>query len=180
LEFYKKSYNNLRYALIAIIILQCSFIHTEYAKPKHQFIVFHKSRHSLIGHLTNDAIHYAHDFDSTTALNTTIIKDFTVKKHLKSKKLNTITNTYHLNKTPILIVDSLGVYTVKTFKPDYVLLRQSPKINLNRLIDALQPKVIIADGSNYKSYVERWEAICSKRKLPFHQTSKKGAFILKY
>lgn len=178
--FYKKSYNNLRYALIAIIILQCSFIHTEYAKPKHQFIVFHKSRHSLIGHLTNDAIHYAHDFDSTTALNTTIIKDFTVKKHLKSKKLNTITNTYHLNKTPILIVDSLGVYTVKTFKPDYVLLRQSPKINLNRLIDALQPKVIIADGSNYKSYVERWEAICTKRKLPFHQTSKKGAFILKY
>ncbi|GAL69023.1 competence protein [Jejuia pallidilutea] len=61
-----------------------------------------------------------------------------------------------------------------------MLLRQSPKINLNRLIDSLKPKQIIADGSNYKSYIEHWELICKKRKLPFHQTSKKGAFVLNY
>ena len=79
----------------------------------------------------------------------------------------------------LLVIDSLGTYNVKSFKPDYVLLTQSPKLNINRLIDSLKPKLIIADGSNYKSYIERWEATCTKRKLPFHQTSKKGAFILK-
>ena len=80
----------------------------------------------------------------------------------------------------MLVIDSLGVYNIKSFQPDYVLLRQSPKINLNRLIDSIQPKYIIANGSNYKTYISQWERVCKKRKLPFHQTSKKGAFIITY
>lgn len=177
---FRKNYYNLKYALVAIIFLQCAFIYSEYSKPEQQFILFHKSRQSLIGHVTQDNIYYAHDFDSITALTNPIIKDFTVEKHLKNSMNDSISAVYNLNGKHILVVDSLGVYNVDSFKPDYVILRQSPKINLNRLIDTLQPKVIIADGSNYKSYVERWEAICEKRKLPFHQTSKKGAFILDY
>jgi len=47
------------------------------------------------------------------------------------------------------------------------------------MIDSIHPKHIIADGSNYKTYIKRWEATCIKRKLPFHQTGKKGAFIIK-
>ncbi|MEO6348834.1 MAG: ComEC family competence protein, partial [Aquaticitalea sp.] len=64
--------------------------------------------------------------------------------------------------------------------PDYVLLRNSPKINLKRLLDSLQPKLIIADGSNYKSYTQRWKMTCDKLKIPFHLTGEKGAFVLKY
>lgn len=177
---FRKNYGNLKHVLIAIILLQCAFIYTEYSKPEQQFIVFHKSRQSLIGHVTNNSIYYAHDFDSITALTNPIIKDFTVEKHLKSKAKDSISSIYNLNGKHILVIDSLGVYNIDTFKPDYAILRQSPKINLNRLIDTLQPKTIIADGSNYKSYVERWDAICKKKKLPFHQTSKKGAFIIDY
>jgi competence protein ComEC len=80
----------------------------------------------------------------------------------------------------LLIIDSLGIYNVKSFQPDYVLLRNSPKVNLNRMIDSINPKIIIADGSNYKSYIKRWEQTCLKRKLPFHQTGKKGAFVIEY
>jgi competence protein ComEC len=39
--------------------------------------------------------------------------------------------------------------------------------------------LIIADGSNYKSYQERWQQTCIAKKIPFHQTSKKGAYIFK-
>ncbi len=70
----------------------------------------------------------------------------------------------------------MGVYNVKRFKPDYVLLRNSPRINLERLIDSIKPTCIIADGSNYKTYVKRWEKTCLNRKLPFHQTGTMGAF----
>ena len=52
-------------------------------------------------------------------------------------------------------------------------------INLERLIAMHQPNIIIADGSNYKSYVEKWEETCLKKKTPFHSTMQKGAFILK-
>jgi competence protein ComEC len=74
----------------------------------------------------------------------------------------------------LLVVDSLGVYSNQN--TDYLLLTQSPKINLERLIDSINPKQIIADGSNYHSYIDRWRKTCLKRKLPFHYTGEKGAY----
>jgi len=178
--FFKKNYSNLKHVLIGVILLQCAFIYTEYSKPEKQFIVFHKSRYTLVGNTNNSKITFANDFDSITAINNNLIRDYTVKHYLKDKQQKRIASFYNLNNKILLVVDSLGIYNVSSFKPDYILLRQSPKVNLNRLIDSLQPKQIIADGSNYKSYIERWQAICRKKKLPFHQTSKKGAFILNY
>ena len=46
------------------------------------------------------------------------------------------------------------------------------------MIKTIQPSLIIADGSNYKSYVNRWEKTSSKKQVPFHYTGQKGAFIL--
>jgi competence protein ComEC len=42
----------------------------------------------------------------------------------------------------------------------------------------LNPKIIIADGTNYKSYLKDWEETCLKNKTPFHNTLQKGAFVL--
>lgn len=181
LKLYKKrSYSNLKLLLFSILLFQCSFIFTEYSKPSNQFIVFHKSRYSLIGSTTNNKIIVAHDFDSITLSNNNIIKNFTVGNHINNIEEDSLQSIYLLKNKKLLIVDSLGVYNINSLQPDYVLLRQSPKINLNRLIDSIQPKHIIADGSNYKSYANRWEVICRKRKLPFHHTSNKGAFIINY
>ncbi|MEP3839107.1 MAG: ComEC/Rec2 family competence protein [Algibacter sp.] len=176
----KRNYQNLKQFLIAILIVQSAFIFNTLTKPSNEFIVFHKSRFSLLGHTLHNKIVVSSDFDSITKSTNKIIRDYTVGNHISYLEEQNISALYQLKNKNILVVDSLGIYNIKTIKPDYVLLRQSPKINLNRLIDSLNPKLIIADGSNYKSYVERWEQICRKRKLPFHQTSKKGAFILKY
>ena len=178
--FIKKNYKTLRFFLITILIFQVSVIFIKYQLPENQFIIFHKSRCSLIGNVTKNKITVAHDFDSITQSKNNIIKDYAVENHISNIENDSIKPFYILNKKIVLVVDSLGVYNIKSVKPDYVFLRQSPKLNLNRLIDSIQPKYIIADGSNYKSYVEHWKAICKKRKLPFHQTSKKGAFIIDY
>jgi len=74
-----------------------------------------------------------------------------------------------------LILDSLGSYP-KRKNIHTLLLTNSPKVNLNRLIDSLNPKRIVADGSNYFTYVKRWEKTCQLKKLPFHHTAKQGAF----
>ncbi|MEN3325024.1 ComEC/Rec2 family competence protein [Mariniflexile soesokkakense] len=181
IRFYmKRNYASLKLFLITILIGQCLIIYTTYERPKNEFIVFHKSRYSLLGNTSNNKITIASDFDSITESKNKIVKDYTVGNHIKIIKKDVFKSAYLLNNKKVLVVDSLGVYNIKSFQPDYVLLRQSPKINLNRLIDSIQPKHIIADGSNYKSYIEHWEAICKKRKLPFHQTSKKGAFVIEY
>jgi competence protein ComEC len=57
-----------------------------------------------------------------------------------------------------------------------VLLRDSPKINLERLIGCLNPKIIVADGSNYHTYLSRWAETAKKQKTRFHHTGKNGAF----
>ena len=176
----KRSVFNLKLLLISVLIIQCTFIYTSYKKPSNEFIVFHKSRYSLLGNSINNNLLVAHNFDSLTQSKNKIIKDFTVGNHIKTIKKDTLKSIYILNDKKLLVIDSLGVYNIKLFEPDYVLLRQSPKINLNRLIDSIKPKYVIADGSNYKSYVKRWKTICLKRKLPFHQTSEKGAFIIDY
>lgn len=176
----KRNYWNLKLLLIAILLVEGAFIYTEYNKPSNKFIVFHKSRYSLLGNTSNNTIIVANDFDNIIKSKNRIVKDYAVGNHIKNIEEESISSIYQLKNKYLLIVDSLGVYNVRYLKPDYILLRQSPKINLNRLIDSLNPKEIIADGSNYKSYIIQWETICKKRKLPFYETGKRGAFIKKY
>jgi competence protein ComEC len=48
------------------------------------------------------------------------------------------------------------------------------------LNDSLHPELIICDGSNYKTYQERWKLTCEAKKIQFYQTSEKGAFFVNY
>ncbi len=95
----------------------------------------------------------------------------------KKIKQDALKNVNKFNNKITLIIDSLGVYSDIKILPETVILTQSPKINLNRLIEVMQPKLIIADGSNYKSYTNRWEETCKKKHVSFYSTSKNGAFV---
>ena len=90
----------------------------------------------------------------------------------KKEKLENLTFFYN-NK--ILILDSLGIFP-KNINPNIVVITQSPKINLDRLLNIYQPKIVVADGSNFKSYVKRWKASCAKKKIPFQATAEKGFY----
>ncbi|AUP78578.1 ComEC/Rec2 family competence protein [Flavivirga eckloniae] len=173
-------YSNLKYLLISIIMFQGVIIYTNYNKPTNAFVIFHKNKHSLIGNVIHNKMIVADDLGGFSSVKTSIIRDYTVGNHIGIIEKDSLESVYLLNNKKLFIIDSLEVYNIKSFEPDYLLLRQSPKINLNRLIDSIKPKYIIADGSNYKSYMNTWKIICKKRKLPFHQTSKKGAFIIRY
>jgi competence protein ComEC len=178
-NFYKhKSFSNLRLMLISILLFQGAFILNSYLNSKNEFIIFHKSRFTLLGKKTNRNLMVYHNIDSTAMTHNQMIKNFKIGNFITKTEEDNIGSIYHINNRKLLVIDSLGVYNIKTFKPNYVLLRNSPKINLKRLIDSLHPELIIADGSNYKSYVARWETICKKQKLPFHNTSEKGAFTI--
>jgi len=174
----KKNFSRLVFLLLAILFGQGVWVYSKITSNKSEIIVFHKSRYSIIGIKNNSELHLIHNLDSLT--NNFIIRNYVVGNAIKLIKEDTLKNVYAINDKTLLVLDSLGIYNVKGFNPDYVLLRDSPKINLNRLIDSLNPKLIIADGSNYKSYIKRWEETCNKRKLPFYQTGKKGAFIIDY
>ena len=178
--FYMKRYSvkRLYLVLISIGLLQSVLILKRHSHTTAQFIIFNKSRFTVIGIYQKKSLKVYHNLDSISKFNDKTITTYKVAKYINYVQEDSIKDFYHFNNKLIYVVDSLGVYNLKSKQPYYVLLRNSPKINLSRLIDSLKPKYIIADASNYTSYVKRWETTCRKRKLPFHYTNEKGAFIL--
>jgi len=174
-----KSFENLRQMLIAILILQSAFIYTAFINSNSEFIIFHKSRASLIGIKNGNKLDIYHDLDTLKMNKDKMINNFKIGNFIKNLEQDSIRSVYQFNDKKLLVIDSFGIYNIKSLKPNYVLLRNSPKINLNRLIDSLRPEIVIADGSNYKSYVNNWKKACINKKLPFHSTSEKGAFIIR-
>jgi competence protein ComEC len=121
----------------------------------------------------NESVFYTDNFANSK----TSIETYTRGKFVKKFRIAPIKNVFNFNKK-ILCVDSSGVYNTKQ-KPEIVLLIQSPKINLKRLISNIKPEQIIADGSNYKSYIKLWKSTCEQEKIPFHATAEKGFYRLK-
>lgn len=176
----KRNYRRLVLLCVAIILGQCTLIYTNLKRPNNHFIVFHKSRHTILGQVLKNSMVVSSDLSDSNENSNDIISDYSVTNFIEHIQRETLNTLYPLGDKRLLVIDSLGVYNVKTFVPDYVLLRNSPKINLNRLIDSIHPSCIIADGSNYKSVVERWKSTCLKTKTPFHTTREKGALVIDY
>ena len=177
--FYQnRSFKNIILLGIAVVCFQISVIQIPALHTRNSFIIFHKSRHSLIGLQTKQHLEVHHTLKNSNTER--VIKDYKVGAAIKKQCDDSIRRLYQINDKSLLVVDSLGFYSTKTQKPQWVLLRQSPKINLSRLIDSLNPELIIWDGSNYKTDQERWKFTCITKKIPFHQTSEKGAFIVDF
>jgi len=88
-------------------------------------------------------------------------------------------NIFMVDGKTVLVVDKASVYKFLP-KINIVVLTQSPKVNLDRLIQQLKPQQIIADDSNYTSFIARWQITCNKTNTPFYNTSKRGAFIYNF
>lgn len=177
--FKKRNFKRLATAMIGVLIFQSVLIFENKTNQTEEFVVFHKSRFSLIGQKQNTTLTVSHNFDSIASARDNIIRNYKIGNSISEIKEDVLENVYFFHDKKLLVIDSLGFYQIPQLNPHYVLLRNSPKINLIRLLDSLKPELIIADGSNYKSYLQQWEATCIKQKVPFHLTSKKGAFVIR-
>lgn len=177
--FRKQNFKSVSMAMAALLIFQLALIFEKHQNQADELIVFHKSTFSLLGIKRGPTFSVSHNFDSLTAARDKSILNYKIGNAIKDLKTESLENMYMFNAKNILIVDRIGIYGIREFQPEYVILRESPKINLNRLLDTFEPELIIADGSNYKTYIQRWEATCKERKIPFHVTSRDGAFMMR-
>ncbi|GAA0872526.1 ComEC/Rec2 family competence protein [Gangjinia marincola] len=165
--------------LVSLLLLQSYWIFQKAQPVDNEFIIFHNGQKTMIGSKREDSLLLRHNYEyDIRDLNT--YTNYITGANIKDVILAPITSIYTPKKEVVLVVDSLGVYYPFTNNTSpIILLRNSPRVNLKRLIDSLQPKQIIADGSNYISYTKRWENTCKKEKLLFHNTRENGAFIIK-
>ena len=176
----KKESKSLILFLVSIVTFQSVFMYEKYQRDSvNELIVFHKSRKSILGMRKGSKLSVFHEMDSIEIRNQKLLLSYKVGENVQFNFKKQIQNIYRISDYQLLVVDSLGVYQNLEINQPVVLLRHSSKINLKRLIKELKPKQIIADGSNYKSYINRWKVTCEKEKTPFHYTGQNGAYILK-
>lgn len=174
----KPDFTKLSLALVTIIIFQITYFGTEYLNQKQEeFIVFNAKRNTIISERKGESIVlYTNDSLSEATMNFAV-KPYLVGNFASISKIEKISNLNYFNKNRILIVDSLSIFP-ENMNPDILVLTQSPKLNLERILLFSKPKMIVADASNYKTYAMRWKETCAKEKIPFHSTVEKGFYKL--
>jgi competence protein ComEC len=179
LWFKKKEFKTLFLTLISIVLLQCIFIYSIFkTENAHELIVFNATKHSIITERKNDLVTvFSNDSILETIDNNLAIQSYLVGNFCKIKAKKNIVNLLYFKNKKILIIDSSSIFSEK-IKPDILIITNSPKLNLKRLLSKWKPEQVVVDGSNYKSYSSLWEATCRKEKIPFHNTNEKGFYKL--
>ena len=160
--------------LMSVMLAQGVLFFEKYVREsKSELIVFHQSRKSSVGVRVADRLLVYGDLDAVRGIESYIIGEGVNLKQQQDKP-----TVIRFKDKQVLFVDRMGIYQVKGLKSPVVVLNESPKVNMIRLIDELQPSLIVADGSNYKSMVAMWEKTCLETTTPFWDTRQHGAYIL--
>jgi len=169
----KRKFINLTLVLTSVLILQFVYISKEIERKKSsEFIVFNKNNSTLLAERNGRKIHFfANDFSSNDFLQ----KGYALGSFGEITKTDSLRNFYYFNRKKIMIIDNNTAYNER-LSPDIVVLASSPKINLERFFQNNRPKIVIADASNYKSYIELWRKTCEKEKIRFHSTYENGFY----
>lgn len=177
LWFKKTTFPRLVFGLLSLIMLQLVFIQQKKeTQTGQEAIVFNSRKNTIITERDGENVTvYANDSILTNIDKNMTVQSYLVGNFCKIKEKKTIENLLYINNKKVLLLDSSSIYT-PNIKPDILVITQSPKFNLNRLLLTNKPKVIIADGSNFKSYSKLWEATCKKEKILFHNTHEKGFY----
>nr|WP_315165311.1 ComEC/Rec2 family competence protein [uncultured Flavobacterium sp.] len=175
----KPSFNRLVMALVSIIILQISCLDIQWnIQNEQEWIVFNIKRNTLLAERKGENITvYANDSILKTAPKNNTLKSYRIGNLSSLREKKELQNLFYFNGKKIFILDSSGVFP-KNIHPDIIVLTQSPKINFERLLQTIKPKMVVADASNYKTIQKQWKATCIKQKIPFHATSEKGYYKL--
>lgn len=142
--------------------------------PTDQFIVFQQWGLSQIGIRSKDSLHVYQNKTSDFSQQT--LNDYSTGERLNGIGYQKIPKILEFDGQLILILDRSGQYP--TTNVDVVLLTQNTEVALDRMLEVLQPKWVVADGSNYKGPINRWRATCRQQGIRFFCTPESGAFVL--
>ncbi|MCM4150782.1 ComEC family competence protein [Arenibacter sp. N53] len=175
MAFTKASYKRVMAFLVLILCFQAYILgNRQLTKQKETLVIGHLTKNTTLIHQTGQK---ATVFTNNPAVSERMANDYAIAQNITKVEHRPLNNSFLIGDDRLLILDSTIVQLPKESAISTLLLTQSPKINLERFLDSVKPKIVIADGSNYTSYIERWKATCRKKKLPFHSTGEKGALI---
>jgi len=177
--FKKPSFGKLIAFLFTFILLQISFVYTKKeTENQRELIVFNTAKKTIITKRTGQNVSiFTNDSLLKKETKNNITDAYLVGNFATLKEIKTVRNLLFFNGKKILLIDSTGIYQDK-IQPDIIILTQSPRINLDRILQKLKPKVVVADATNSNSIQKYWRTSCLIKNIPFHATREKGYYTL--
>ena len=156
------------YFFLTILSLQTYFFYIKYENTKtEQLIVFHQYKKTIIAlQQGKEATFYLSD---TIATPQQLIKNFRTQHQVKIIHCKAIKNILPFKDNFLTIIDD-KFYLDTSYPTHYLLLRNNPKIHLEKFLSNIRPKILIADGSNRPFIIEKWKQTCQKLQIPFYYT----------
>ena len=170
---YKRTY--LRLLPMGIVLLTLYFqLTSEFRKNSlvNSLWILHKHQESVVIHHQGLAIKYYTSHWETTQKG---IEDFSNSRLHRRVKEHPFNKSDLMESYKMLLVEQEDSLLNEHLNPDYILLREDPKINLDRLLNLYKPKILISDGSNAPWNAEFWLQTCLKKGIIFHDTRSQGA-----
>ena len=176
----KPDYSKFVLVLGTVILLQISFIYTKKeVENQNEMVIYNFKKQTLITNRNGKTITaFTNDTLALRNIKNYILNSYIVGNFSTVKSIQLLNNLAFYNGKKIFIVDSSGFYLPK-IKPDILLITKSPKINPDRIIKDINPKMVIVDATNSYALQKYWKASCMKKNIPFHATAEKGFYILK-
>ncbi|MFL9837225.1 ComEC/Rec2 family competence protein [Flavobacterium sp. ST-75] len=162
--------------LTCFIFFQISYLgYKTYMNNKSELIVFNNYNESVIS--IKDRNRLTILCNDTTAYPIKTIKPYLTASFNPKPILTQLNTLLWFKGQKIAIIEPNTIYP-ENLNPDIILLSHSPKINLEKVINEMKPKTIIADGTNYRNLIQHWKATCHKQNILFHATAEKGYYKL--
>jgi competence protein ComEC len=176
----KAAFRTLTFTLIALVLFQVAYFSSNWtSQNQKEWIVFNNRKKPLIiERVGQHTTVFAEDSIQKEISKNTMLQSYLAGNFSTVSRFEKPRNLHYFKNKKILIIDQFAL-TIKNVNPDILVLTQSPKLNLERLLQNYKPEMIIADASNYKTYTKAWKATCMKMKIPFHAVAEKGFYRLK-
>ncbi|WP_158728477.1 MULTISPECIES: ComEC/Rec2 family competence protein [unclassified Flavobacterium] len=176
----KPNFNKLVAVLTSILVIQAVYFYTRWSDATNsELIIFHLPKQTLITIKKGETyMIYNSSIDVPKKTELTALTTYLTGNNAAVEKKQSLRNFIFYNEKRIFVLDSSMQY-LPNIKPDILILTQSTKINLDRALMELQPKMVVADGSNFKTIQQYWKNSCDKQKIPFHMTREKGFYSIK-
>ena len=160
-------------SLVAVIVFAFSRIS---GYDKGQLWVLHQPKHSALIWYENQSIHFFSDAPETRTHR--LLQDFQREYPAKEIRIDSLWRWLDFKSMRLLVLDFDTALQDTAFpRADIILLKNNPKVHLERVFSQWQPKVVVADGSNAPWDFESWKASCNKAGVAFYTTAEKAVLF---
>lgn len=175
LKFQKIKY--LTGTLASLLILQLIVLFEQWENSKiNQLWLLYQNKKTIIAHHSPKKLTLYSPEKIT--LENRLLNDFKNEYPIDTVHIEAFKNTFITNELRLLILDEKAIYNIPDFEPSHLLMSNNPRVNLDRVLKEIRPKMVFSDGSNFPWNVSRWKISCQKHNVPFVNLREQGAYSI--